>query len=593
MREDCEKLLKSWCESLLELQIREIKDPTLKGGILCPACGRIHGRCFDAIYPFLYLADIENDDRFLEAAILLFEWAQNTVSREDGSYVNDENSDWKGTTVFSVIQMIEALTRHGHILEKNIYEIWKERVRKSADFLYQFDEFEVCNVNYRITNSLAMELCAEFFNEKRYRIRGEYLAVLAEKQLTEEGLLFGEGRPTAGISLRGCRSVDIGYNLEESVPALIQYSDKAGNRKLKKRACQAMKYHLRFFLDDGGIDNSFGTRNYKWTYWGSRTSDGCLLGCLLAAEEMPDLGIAAYKNFFLLKACTYDGILYGGPHIRQIGEFPCIHHTFTHAKVLAEILDEKLENRMKDGVLPRMEVRHTEYLKELDTCLISEEDYTATVTAYDWEYTKLPGGHASGGTLSLLWHKHAGLALCASMSCYQMREAANMQMPRFSLHKCLTPRLEWNDTTKVYTNLYDDSCTWSHKTEEKGTIIDIVGCLTDFQKNQMQNGMYLIRYYFQKNVIYFDINVDQMISSGVRWIIPIISGHEEAVAVGKNCISIQKTKCKVLLMVRKGNLKLPYGEKRIYNLVPGVEALQTDIATEKGKIAFYLTFCYD
>ena len=26
---------------------------------------------------------------------------------------------------------------------------------------------------------------------------------------------------------------------------------------------------------DGGWDNSFGTRNNKWTYWGNRTSDGC------------------------------------------------------------------------------------------------------------------------------------------------------------------------------------------------------------------------------------------------------------------------------------------------------------------------------
>ena len=36
------------------------------------------------------------------------------------------------------------------------------------------------------------------------------------------------------------------------------------------------KSHLAFLLPDGGLDNSMGSRSCKWTYWGSRTSDGCL-----------------------------------------------------------------------------------------------------------------------------------------------------------------------------------------------------------------------------------------------------------------------------------------------------------------------------
>ena len=37
----------------------------------------------------------------------------------------------------------------------------------------------------------------------------------------------------------------------------------------------SMRTHMEFMLPDGGWDNSWGTRNYKWTWWGSRTSDGC------------------------------------------------------------------------------------------------------------------------------------------------------------------------------------------------------------------------------------------------------------------------------------------------------------------------------
>ena len=152
----CGDLLRVWCDKLLELQVTSVSDPALRGGILCPACAGIHGRCFDAIYPFLYLADADGDSRYLEAAKMLFDWAENTVSREDGSYVNDTNSEWKGTTVFSVIQLTEALTFHGHLLDSVTYERWKQRIARAADFLCTFKEFEVCNINYCITNCLAV-----------------------------------------------------------------------------------------------------------------------------------------------------------------------------------------------------------------------------------------------------------------------------------------------------------------------------------------------------------------------------------------------------------------------------------------------------
>ena len=37
----------------------------------------------------------------------------------------------------------------------------------------------------------------------------------------------------------------------------------------------ALRTHMEFMLPDGAWDNSWGTRNYKWSWWGSRTSDGC------------------------------------------------------------------------------------------------------------------------------------------------------------------------------------------------------------------------------------------------------------------------------------------------------------------------------
>ena len=116
MAEVCRDLLKEWCEAMLRLQIRNTDNPRLDGGLLCPACGKIHGRCFEAMYPFLCMAALERDEKWVKAAERLFIWAENTVSQEDGSFLNDIDSGWKGTTVFNVIQLADCLLFHEALL---------------------------------------------------------------------------------------------------------------------------------------------------------------------------------------------------------------------------------------------------------------------------------------------------------------------------------------------------------------------------------------------------------------------------------------------------------------------------------------------
>ena len=50
-------LLQTWCDGLLAHQLDRPGQPEADGGLLCPACGFIHGRCADAVYPLLTLAD--------------------------------------------------------------------------------------------------------------------------------------------------------------------------------------------------------------------------------------------------------------------------------------------------------------------------------------------------------------------------------------------------------------------------------------------------------------------------------------------------------------------------------------------------------
>ena len=112
-------LLKDWCDALIKFQIEDTDQIGLYGGIMCPSCARIHGRCSDAIYPLMYMASKTGDDKYLKSAIILYEWAESRVSLSDGSWINDINvSDWVGTTVFTSIALAEAILHHRDLLEK-------------------------------------------------------------------------------------------------------------------------------------------------------------------------------------------------------------------------------------------------------------------------------------------------------------------------------------------------------------------------------------------------------------------------------------------------------------------------------------------
>ena len=111
------RLLRTWCDRLLQLQIAAPGDPARDGALRCPACAFLHGRCADAVYPLLHLARSTGERRYVDAALRLQRWSDN-VSEPDGAFRNDvEQGSWKGITVFAVIALAEALHHHGSLLD--------------------------------------------------------------------------------------------------------------------------------------------------------------------------------------------------------------------------------------------------------------------------------------------------------------------------------------------------------------------------------------------------------------------------------------------------------------------------------------------
>ena len=125
--------------------------------------------------------------------------------------------------------------------------------------------------------------------------------------------MYGEGPNIASETPNGCRPVDLLYNVEESLPNMAYYAVMANDMELFSLVERSMETHLEFMLPDGAWDNSWGTRSFKWTYWGGRTSDGFMGGYyLMAAARHPECLEAIRRNIRLLSKATHGGLLYGG-----------------------------------------------------------------------------------------------------------------------------------------------------------------------------------------------------------------------------------------------------------------------------------------
>jgi hypothetical protein len=596
------QLLQSWCDGLIANQFTATRDPALYGGLLCPACTLIHGRCGDAVYPLLRMARSTGNSKYMQAALLLHQWSEQQVSRPDGSWVNDVNlSSWKGITVFHTIALAEALHHHGTLLDKAARRQWTDRLARAAKFLDSFMTIETGNINYPVTGAYCFVICAQVLEEPRYMDHARELAHTVLEYFTLNGLLFGEGHPQTALTKKNCRPVDLGYNVEESLPSLALYALATNDKPVLEDVISALRDHMEFMLPDGAWDNSWGSRNYKWTWWGSRTSDGCHPAYVLLAESEPKFLEVAWRNLELMSSCTQNGLLYGGPHYFAHGDLPCIHHTFTHAKALATVLDRAQSNLQPQPrvTLPRDEAYGLKNYPEIGTRLAAIGEWRATVTEYDFEYIERVqaggrgssgGGHASGGALSLLFHRKLGPILTASMTEYQMIEISNQQAHRDYPHMTLTPRIECVTADQTYTSLSDFEAVLTANPAPERITFDVRGRLLTAAHKSLPNvdvHYHLVyRLAPEKIEITAGNDAEGLASALLRlsFVLPVISSHEEAVEhIDSKTVRIAKRNG--TLTVRTDSLPGFEGftKQRTFNLVPGFECLPLTVVMQPGK----------
>lgn len=534
MKKAYASVLKTWCDRLITLQIRDTGVKELDGGILCPACKVIHGRCPDAILPMMCMAKHTGEEKYLQAAKALFDWQTNMLT-DEGSVYNDGNSEWRAITVFSAIGLCEALSHYGNLLDENTRARWQERLGVMGEWLYQtLDEKYPTNINYPVSNAAAMALIGRYLAKEDYIARACRLAGYGMQHITEEGFLRGEGKPREMRTERGCYPIDIGYNVEESIPSLVKCALALEDEEMISHLIDVLHKQLHYLLPDGGWNNSFGSRNNKWTYWGSRTTDGCQGAYALLGNRDPVLAEAARRNTELLARCTHDGLLYGGPEYFENGELPCVHHTFCHANALAVALENEGDEEMPRVALPMdaddLEIAHD---RDVDTWRITVGPWRATVTGYDYD---ISAGHATGGTLCLLWHRKTGPVLLSSVLDYWLVEAHNMQLSlNRKRHRPLTPRVECVIDGVRYAQCYDTHASIQAVPEGNGVCVEVAASLVTLRQQPLREGTFVsLKYHIQPEYVAIEGRVYGGHASEARMILPVIADQAQ-VRVKPDC----------------------------------------------------------
>jgi hypothetical protein len=439
-------------------------------------------------------------------------------------------------------------------------------------------------------------LIGNVLGREDFKAKSKKLASEVKVYFTEnEGLLFGECKKSSSkLSEKGLHGVDLGYNVEETLNSLVMYAIKEKDEELLQILTKSLNSHLEFMLPDGAWDNSWGNRMYKWSYWGSRTCDGSQPAFGMMSHINPAFGTAAVKNTELLQRCTADGLIHGGPGFIEAGIPPCVHHTFTHAKPLAALLDhwDHLPEINTKTALPRVTADGVKHFKDLEVFLFARGDWRGTVSAYDAEYHyKYDFRQASGGALGVLYHNKVGLLCAASMAEYHMVEKNNQQVqPNKDI--CLTPRVEVFKDNVWYTNLYDLPATVA-STDKNGTIELIADTKLKNVKREEVSGTaaaFDIAYKCTADKTEIKVTTKQAITAQTAFVLPIVSPSSEVVTnVSKNEITIQKPEGLVTI---KANAPIKIKEiegKRTFNMVPGVEAIPFEVFFETGNKEVFIS----
>lgn len=451
---DRDVVLLQLCDHLISAQITDRADPDY-GGLRCPSSNPephpVHSRAAEAVYPLAVAYQITGDERYRDAAIALGDWLI-VIQQESGAWGESwpNHDGWTGTTADQLISLAGAYPSLEGGMDAKQRNTWQAAIRRAGDFVHA--RFPMGNLNYWVTGAVGLRLAERALEspDAAWPAHADRLVALTLEAANADGLLVGEGG-----------GVDVGYNLAQTLGFLAMYGRLTEDESLLERTAELVRAHLPFVYPDGSIDNSWGTRSYKWTYEsGTKTAPGVHFTFGLLADRDPRFLDAGRRALDYLRAhAMVEGWVVQGPHAeRRASSYPpCIYGTFTRAQSLAMMRmyapDGVSESDPRSG---RADAWYRHY-PTVDVAVVQTGALMATVSAYG-EISKLPRTLVTrGGSLTHLWvgaFGSAGVLQTSSVTEYRRQEAKHQPDEEPLLP--LTPRIEvWEDDA-YWTNLYED-----------------------------------------------------------------------------------------------------------------------------------------
>lgn len=507
LRDEYAKTMIRLADALLKRQA-PADSGTNAGAIYCAHCNVWHTRAAEAVFPFTMSWKVTGNKQYLRAALDVANWLFQQ-QQPNGSW-KETPEEWTGTTTDQLLMLLLSYEQLQHQLTPSQQQHWREAMKKAADYLEAVMRPEFASINYVCTTTATLAEAFKLFHDKRYLDKARALAHRTLAKMDEDGFIDGEGGKSHGNKM----GVDLGYEMEMSLWGLGLYARLANDTVVDAAVAHSLQQHLYFIYPDGSLDGSWGIRSNKWTGYGGATSDGCQVLFSLFADRDPRYATASWRNLQYLRTNIAGDLIGYGPQQQELFSAPpCIYPTFAKAKnlAMAYLFETKAKRPMPP--VPADKIGWMKLFPTLDVVVTRTKNFMSTITAYQYkdQYAGWKGKYmyrADGGAMSHVWLKGFGMLQASSPTVYTRPEP--MSFPEAPGVKCLTPRIEYTDTSGYYTNLYEFDARLDTGRTRDGFVVKVNGQLKD--KNWLTGGVgYSMQYvladsYYEKKItlVYHD-----------------------------------------------------------------------------------------